>query len=116
MQTLTEQVFLLAPPGGLFTETVVANVFPSRSQGARRLMVHRAVASGEVLRLKRGIYLLAPPWVTTPPSSAAPKARNSSAMGTAQGKHATVIRSAKGAQLISPGHRPGERHPPPFPP
>ena len=67
MQTLTEKVFLIAPPGGLFTETVVANMFPSSTPGARRLMMHRAVASGEVLRLKRGIYLLAPPYRRSEP-------------------------------------------------
>jgi predicted transcriptional regulator of viral defense system len=67
MQTLTEHAFLLAPPGGLFTDTVVANLFPAGTLGARRLMLHRAVAAGEILRLKRGIYLLAPPYRRSEP-------------------------------------------------
>ena len=48
MQTLAERVLRLAPPGGLFDETVVRNLFPARSEGARK-----------VLRLKPGLFLLA---------------------------------------------------------
>lgn len=59
MQTLTERVFKLAPPGGLFDESVVGTLFPEASQGARKLLVHRAVKHGEVLRLKPGSYCLA---------------------------------------------------------
>jgi predicted transcriptional regulator of viral defense system len=59
MQTLTEKTFKLAPPGGLFDESVVRNLFPEQSAGARRLLVHRAVQHGEVHRLKRGLYCLA---------------------------------------------------------
>jgi hypothetical protein len=62
MQTLTELVFKLSPPGGLFDETVVENLFPGISGGARNALVHRAVSSGEVLRLKRGLYCLAEPY------------------------------------------------------
>jgi hypothetical protein len=62
MQTLTEKVFKLAPPGGLFDETVVENIFPGLSGGARNLLVYRAVSAGEVLRLKRGLYCLAEPY------------------------------------------------------
>ena len=50
MQSLTEAVFELAPPGGLFNETVVSNLFPHGSYGARKQLVHRAVASGEIIR------------------------------------------------------------------
>lgn len=59
MQTLTEKVFKLAPPGGLFDETVVRNVFPEASEGARKLHVHRATSCGEVLRLRPGLFMLA---------------------------------------------------------
>jgi len=41
MQTLTERAFQLAPPGGLFDETVICNLFPEGSKGARALLVHR---------------------------------------------------------------------------
>jgi predicted transcriptional regulator of viral defense system len=59
MQSLTEKVFRLAPPYGLFDGTVVGNLFPGETEGARKLLVYRAVRAGEVLRLKPGLYLLA---------------------------------------------------------
>jgi len=59
MQSLTEAVLGLAPPGGLFDETVLANLYPDRSAGARNALAHRAVSSREVLRLKPGLYCLA---------------------------------------------------------
>jgi hypothetical protein len=59
MQNLTEKVFKLAPPGGLFDETVISNLFPSSSAGARALLVHRACQAGEILRLKPGHFVLA---------------------------------------------------------
>ncbi len=58
MQTLTEKVYLLNPPGGLFDETVVHNLFPAHSEGARKALVHRSVQYKEVLRLKPGLYCL----------------------------------------------------------
>lgn len=60
MQTVTEKVFKLAPPGGLFDETVIHNLFPDCSAGARALSVHRACQAGEILRLKPGLFVLAP--------------------------------------------------------
>ncbi len=60
MQALTEKLYLIAPPGGLFDESVVRNLFPSTSAGGRKLLVHRASAKGEILRLKPGLYCLAP--------------------------------------------------------
>ena len=48
----------LAPPGGLFNETVVKDLFPNESEGARKQLVHRTVSRGEVLRLKPGLFLL----------------------------------------------------------
>jgi len=60
MQTLTEKVFHLSPPGGIFDETVVRNLFPDRSEGSRKVLVHRAAAKGEIIRLKPGLFLLGP--------------------------------------------------------
>lgn len=62
MQKLTERVFALAPPGGLFDQAVIRNLFPQASVGARRLLLHRAAQRGEVLRVRRGIYCLAEPY------------------------------------------------------
>ena len=67
MQTLTEKVFELGPPGGIFNETVVRNLLAGRSEGALRLMVRRAVLKGEVLRLKPGLFCLAEPYRKTHP-------------------------------------------------
>lgn len=67
MQTLTEQIFHLAPPGGLFDQTVVRNLFSDLSQGGRNILIHRAVRSGEVFRLKRGLYVLSEPFRKTSP-------------------------------------------------
>lgn len=67
MQTLTERVFHLAPPGGLFNETVVRNLFPDAGDGARAQFVHRAIRANEILRLKPGAYLLAPPFRRSEP-------------------------------------------------
>jgi predicted transcriptional regulator of viral defense system len=60
MQAMAEKVLLLSPPGGLFDETVVRNLLPEQSEAARRVLVHRAVSAGEVIRLKPGLFLLAP--------------------------------------------------------
>jgi len=67
MQNLTEKVFKLAPPGGLFDETVIHNLFPDSSDGARALLVHRACHAGEILRLKPGFFVLGPPYRKTEP-------------------------------------------------
>ena len=66
MQSLTQAVFALAPPGGLFDAAVVRNLFPGATPGARKLLVHRAVRLGEVLRLRSGLYCLAPAYRKTP--------------------------------------------------
>ena len=65
MQSLTEAVLKLAPPGGLFNETVVGNLFPQGSAGARKQLVHRAVASGEISRLRPGLFALRPEYRRT---------------------------------------------------
>jgi hypothetical protein len=67
MQSLTEKVLALSPPGGLFDQTVICNLFPSCSAGARTLLVHRACRAGEILRLKPGLFVLAPPYRKTEP-------------------------------------------------
>jgi hypothetical protein len=67
MQTLTEKVFALGPPGGLFDETVVSNLFPGSSVGARALLVHRAYRAGEIQRLKPGLFVLAPTYRKSEP-------------------------------------------------
>jgi len=60
MQLLTEKALVLSPPGGLFDMTAVRNIFPDASEGARKVLVHRAVSAGEVIRLKPGLFLLQP--------------------------------------------------------
>jgi hypothetical protein len=58
MQRLAEMALVLSPPGGLFEMTAVRNFFPDSSEGAIRVLVHRAVSAGEVIRLKPGLFLL----------------------------------------------------------
>ena len=58
MLNLTQSIFKLAPPGGVFDDTVIGNLFPDLGVGARRALVHRAVKKGEVLRLKPGLFCL----------------------------------------------------------
>ena len=58
MNTLTEKVFEYAPYGD-FTTQDVATLFPG-SENRRYSLVKRAIASGEVLHICRGLYCLAP--------------------------------------------------------
>jgi predicted transcriptional regulator of viral defense system len=67
MQSLTEKALKLAPPGGLFDETVIHNLFPDSSTGARGLLVHRACQAGEILRLKPGLFVLGQPYRKSEP-------------------------------------------------
>ena len=67
MQTVTELVFRLSPPGSIFDETVIRNFLADRSEPARKVLVHRAVAAGEIIRLKPGLFLLAPEFRKTHP-------------------------------------------------
>lgn len=62
VQTLTHLAYLLNPPLGVLDGTVVTNLFPGHTEGARKAVVHRAVSSGEVLRLKPGLLCLAEPY------------------------------------------------------
>lgn len=61
MQTLSERVLHLNPPGGLFDDAVVRVLFPEHTEGARRALVHRSARHREVLRLKPGLYCLDAP-------------------------------------------------------
>ena len=67
MQTVTELVFRLSPPGGIFDETVIRNILADRSEAARKVLAHRAVAAGEIIRLRPGLFLLAPEFRKTHP-------------------------------------------------
>lgn len=67
MKTLTQAVYKLSPPGGIFNETVVNNLFPDRSRGARELLLNRANKAGEIISLKRGTYMLAPEYRKSEP-------------------------------------------------
>lgn len=67
MQTLTEKVFKLSPPFGLFDGIVVRNLFPDSTEGSRKLLINRAVKAREVLRLKRGLFILAQEYRETTP-------------------------------------------------
>ena len=64
---MTELVFRLSPPGGIFDETVIRNLLADRSEAARKVLAHRAVAAGEILRLRPGLFLLAPEFRKTHP-------------------------------------------------
>ena len=67
MLALTEKAWKMKPPHGLFDETVVQNLFPDISQGARNALVHRAVRKGEIIRLKSGLYCLSREFNDSPP-------------------------------------------------
>ena len=64
---MTELVFRLSPPGGIFDETVIRNILADRSEAARKVLAHRAVAAGEIIRLRPGLFLLAPEFRKTHP-------------------------------------------------
>ena len=67
MKTLTEAAMKLAPPGGVFNETVVCNLFPKVSKGSRKLLAHRTVVAKEVTRLKPGLFVLGREYRRTEP-------------------------------------------------
>lgn len=58
MDTLTEKVFECVPHGD-FTSQDVANLFPG-SKDRRYGLVKRAIADGEIIHIRRGLYCLAP--------------------------------------------------------
>jgi predicted transcriptional regulator of viral defense system len=58
MNKLTEKIFENAPYG-YFTSQDVATMFPG-SEDRRYSLVKRAIASGEIIHIRRGLYCLAP--------------------------------------------------------
>lgn len=62
MQSLSEKVLRLGPPGGVFDTSVVRYLFPDASEGARKLLVYRSIEKKEIARLKPGIYILEKPF------------------------------------------------------
>lgn len=66
-QTLTNALFRLRPPGGLFDYAVLRNLFPDKSEGALKLLLKRACAKGEVMRLATGVYILSPEYRKSEP-------------------------------------------------
>ena len=51
MQTLTERVFDLTPPGGIFDDSVVSNLFPGSTAGVRKQAITQA-EQGETVSFK----------------------------------------------------------------
>ncbi|HOY67345.1 MAG TPA: hypothetical protein PLP29_10680 [Candidatus Ozemobacteraceae bacterium] len=66
MQTLTEALWNLHPPGGLFDESVISTCFPTATAAGRRNLLYRATQAGEVISLRRGLYVLTSPACRTP--------------------------------------------------
>lgn len=62
MQSLTEKLLRLEPPGGVFDESVVVTLFPEAGEGARRQLLFRARRAGEIVLLRRGLYCLDRPF------------------------------------------------------
>jgi len=58
MQTLTEAIWKLNPPYGIFNTTVIRNLFPNISSGAQKAIVFRAAQKKEIMTLKPGLYCL----------------------------------------------------------
>jgi len=58
MKKLTEKIFENAPYGN-FTSQDVAALFPG-SENRRYGLIKRAIASGEIIHIRRGLYCLAP--------------------------------------------------------
>lgn len=59
MQTLTEHLLQEKPPRELFTASQLERML-SGSRQRRHNLVNRAIAHGELLQVRRGLYLLAP--------------------------------------------------------
>jgi hypothetical protein len=62
MQTLTEKIWSLRTPGGIFDDAIVRIQFPNSSDAARRNLLLRATKSGEAFIIRRGLYVLAEPY------------------------------------------------------
>ncbi|HPB51643.1 MAG TPA: hypothetical protein PLZ31_10530 [Myxococcota bacterium] len=63
MNRLTEH--FLSAPGGIFTITDVHNAFDG-SDFSRHALIKRALADGEILGIRRGLYCLAPRYNRSP--------------------------------------------------
>ena len=59
METLTELLIKRGMKGRILSTSVIANLVKG-SPGRRWGLVHRALDSGELIQLKRGLYVLAP--------------------------------------------------------
>jgi len=64
MTKLTEQL-LFAAPHGFFTSADIVQYVPG-TDNARYSLVKRAVAAGEIIRVRRGLYCLAPEFRRAP--------------------------------------------------
>jgi hypothetical protein len=59
MQTLTEKVWHLRPPAGLFDRQVIDALFPDASPGAKQALLNKALRSKDIIRIAPGAYCLA---------------------------------------------------------
>jgi predicted transcriptional regulator of viral defense system len=67
MQTLTEIVFSnINEIGPVFTDVDVANLLDEATSASRYAMVKRAMAAKEIIRIRRGLYLIAAKYRTLP--------------------------------------------------
>lgn len=66
MQTLTKKLIDLDLSNRVFTDTQLARIIEGSKQQRRYHLVNRAMKTGELLRLRRGRYLLAEPFRDQP--------------------------------------------------
>jgi predicted transcriptional regulator of viral defense system len=59
MQTLTEKIWHLHPPAGLFDKQVIDALFSDASPGAKQALLNKALRSKEIIRIAPGAYCLA---------------------------------------------------------
>ncbi len=64
MQTLTEKLLNVSPDGCFSTDDLFH--FVSGSADARHSLIKRAVVAGEIIRVRRGLYCLGPPYRRDP--------------------------------------------------
>jgi hypothetical protein len=61
MQSLTEKVYF-SNLSGVFSDVEIGNLLGDPSPAARYGLLKRAIAAGEILRIRRGLYVLAKPY------------------------------------------------------
>jgi hypothetical protein len=66
MHPLTESIWKQKTPGGLFSDTAINLLYPDRSVAAKRAMVNKAHARGEIERLRPGLYYLSKEYQSAP--------------------------------------------------